>query len=429
MHRRVAITGLGAVTPVGNTAASTWAALCAGRSGIRRLTTFDASTFPVRIAGMVEDFDVAAYVGDRRLRHNLSRAGGFGVAAALQALADAAADPPIYAPHERGVAVASSVGRAELQELVDMSYQLRATDMRQLYRQTPHNVLLRDQNVPAAIIALLADCQGPMVTISTACTGSAHAVGEAYRRIQEGEAKLMISGGYDALTTWLDVLGFTLLGALTTEYNDEPERASRPFDAQRSGFVLGEGAVMLVLEEWDAALARGARIYAELVGYGSSLNAYRITDSPPDGGGTILAMTNALRDAGLPSTAIDYVAAHGTSTHGNDVCETAALKAVFGDDAYRLAISSPKSMTGHLTSAAGSLNMLAAVCAIRDEIVPPTINYEHPDPKLDLNYVPNTAQPLRVDAAMANAFAFGGTNASIIVRRPTLNSEEKLWLS
>jgi len=215
-----------------------------------------------------------------------------------------------------------------------------------------------------------------------------------------------------------DVVGFSLLGALTTEFNDNPEKACRPFDRERSGFVLGEGAVVVILEEWESARARGATILGEVVGYGSSMNAYRITDAPPDGGGAILAMASALEESGLGKDEVDYIVAHGTGTPGNDLCETVALKQVFGPDAYRLVISSPKSMTGHLTSAAGALNLLAGVCAMRDGIVPPTINYQHPDPKLDLDYVPNTARSMPVRAVMVNAFAFGGTNASLVVRHP-----------
>jgi 3-oxoacyl-[acyl-carrier-protein] synthase II len=226
----------------------------------------------------------------------------------------------------------------------------------------------------------------------------------------------MIAGGTDALTTWLDLLGFSLLGALASGHDDAPERASRPFDASRSGFVLGEGAVVVVLEDWRAAEERGARIHAELCGFGSSLNAYRITDSPPDGGGAIRAMAAAIEDAGLTPAAIDYVAAHGTGTLGNDLSETVALKEVFGPAAYDVAISSPKSMAGHLTSAAGGLNLLAALGALREQVVPPTINLDRPDPKLDLDYVPHQARARRVRAALVNAFAFGGTNAALVVR-------------
>jgi 3-oxoacyl-[acyl-carrier-protein] synthase II len=287
-----------------------------------------------------------------------------------------------------------------------------------LYRQPPSIVRERDPNLAMRLIAELGDCQGPMIGVSTACTASAHAMGEAYRRIQDGDAKLMVVGGFDALTSWLDVLGFSLLGALTDEYNDDPEHASRPFDAKRSGFVLGEGATVAVLEERGAAEARGARIYAEVVGYSSSLNAYRITDAPPDGGGAILAMGTALKESGLGTDEVDYVAAHGTGTPGNDLSETMAIKEVFGDDAYALAISSAKSMTGHMTAAAGGLSMVIACCAMRDSMVPPTINLDNPDPKLDLDYLPNVARERRVRAAMLNAFAFGGTNASLVVRNP-----------
>ena len=421
MRRRVAITGMGAVTPVGNDVPTTWASLTAGRSGIGPITTFPADTFPVRIAGQVKNFELRLPDGDgsRRLRRHLSRAAGFGVGAALEALAQADVNRASYAPERRGVAMGGSVGRAELRDLAEMSYRIRKSDSRDFMRQSPASVVERDQNIGAATIALLADCRGPLIGVSTACAGSAHAVGEAFRRIQDGDADLMVAGAYDALTTWLDVIGFSLLGALTTAYNDNPQRASRPFERDRSGFVLAEGAAVLVLEEWEAATARGAPLLAEIAGFGSSLNAYRITDAPPDGKGASLAIRNALADAGVPKEEIDYVAAHGTSTPGNDLCETVALKAVFGQDAYRLAISSNKSMTGHLTNAAGALNIVASVCAMRDEIVPPTINFEHPDPKLDLDYVPNQARQLSVRAALVNAFAFGGTNASLVLRRST----------
>ena len=422
MRKRVALTGVGAITPVGNDPESTWASLVAGRSGVGRITTFPADTFAVRIAGLVKDFDLEAYVPDRRLRKRLSRAGGFGVAAGLQAMRDAGlgagGDANAYAAHERGLSIGGSVGRPELGELANWLHCSHASDGRVLGRLPPSSFLVRDQNVPVIVLGMLADCQGPVVSVSTACSGSAHAIGEAFRRVQEGDAKVMLAGGYDSLTTYLDVLGFSLLGALNKESNDQPEKASRPFDRERSGFVLGEGSAMMVLEEWEAARARGARIYAEVVGYGSSLNAYRITDAPPDGGGAIRAMATALQESGLTPGDVDYVAAHGTSTPGNDLSETIAIKAVFGPDAYRLAISSPKSMTGHLTSGAGGLSLLAAVYAIRDGIVPPTINYEHPDPNLDLDYVPNQARRLPVRAAMVNAFAFGGTNAALVVRHP-----------
>jgi 3-oxoacyl-[acyl-carrier-protein] synthase II len=415
VNRRVAITGLGAVTPVGNDVESTWSALVAGRSGVRRLETFDASTYPVRIAGQVEGFDIRERLADRRLARHLSRAAGFGVGAALEAL-EAAGALGAYEPWERGVALGGSVGRPDPDDLADIA--ASAT----LVRQAPSQVVRRGQNTAAATIAHLADCSGPLIGVSTACTASAQALGEAMRRIQEGDARLMIAGGCDALTTWLDVLGFSLLGALTTDHDDAPERASRPFDRRRSGFVLGEGAVVAVLEEWDSAVERGAPILAELAGYGATLNAYRLTDAPPDGGGAIGAMASALREGGIAPGEVDYVAAHGTSTPGNDSSETLAIKRVLGQHAYDVAISSPKSMTGHMTAAAAGLNLLAAILAMRDAVVPPTINLDEPDPRLDLDYVPNRAARRPVRAALVNAFAFGGTNGSLAVRRPDLES-------
>lgn len=415
-RRRVAITGLGAITPVGNTAEATWSSLVEGRSGVRRIDLYPPDGFSVQIAGLVRNFDPAERLPDQRLARYLSRAGGFGVGAALEALTDAGLRDGEYEPEQRGIAVGGSVGRPDLEELVEALVVMDESAGRRLYRHEPHRVTVRAQNTPLAVIAMLTNCQGPSLSLSTACCSSAQAIGEAAKLIQDGDARLMIAGGYDALTSYFDVLGFSLLGALTDRYNDQPERASRPFDRERSGFVIGEGAVMVVLEDLASARARGARIYAELAGYGASLNAYRITDAPPDGAGVDLSMEVALRDAGVAPASVDYVVAHGTGTPGNDRSETAALKTVFGEHARKLAISSPKSMTGHLTAAAGSLNVLVAARSITDGVLPPTINLEHPDPELDLDYVPNSARRLQVATAMANAFAFGGTNGSLLLR-------------
>lgn len=413
--RRVVITGVGAVTPLGNDADATWDALVAGRSGIRELTTFDASTFPVRIAGQVDGFSLGDVPGVRASDvRDLSRAGSFAVGAALEAVRSAGVEGA-YDGADCGVAMGSSVGRVGLEELLDVGHRRDVSGGRDLYRHAPRDVLRRDQNVPVSAIARLTGFTGPMVGVSTACAGSGHAIGEAFRLVQEGDATVMVAGGFDSLTTWVDLLGFSMLGALTDAYNDDPQRASRPFDRDRSGFVLGEGAVAFVLEEREAALARGATVLAELTGYASTLNAYRITDSPPDGGGAIPAMAGALADAGLTPADVDYVVAHGTSTPGNDASETVAIKEVFGPDAYRLAISSPKSVAGHLTSAAAALNLLAAVGALLHGVVPPTMNSETPDPKLDLDYVPNVARRMPVRAVLVNAFAFGGTNTSLAV--------------
>jgi 3-oxoacyl-[acyl-carrier-protein] synthase II len=415
--RRVAVTGFGAVTPLGNSAEQTWQGLVDGRSGIGRITTFQPDGYEVQIAGEVRDLDLDPYV-PKRLRHYLSRAGGFGAVASIQALAAAGIDADSYPPEERGIAMGGSVGRPELRELADAHLVVLDSGGRELYRHEPLRVVMRAQNTPLSIIGLLACCGGPVLSTSTACSSSAQAIGEAYRLMQDGEARMMLAGGYDALTSYFDVLGFSLLGALAADHNDDPERASRPFDRERSGFVIGEGAVVAVLEDMESARQRGATVLAEIVGYASSLNAYRITDAPPDGGGVDLAMAAALSESGLGPGGIDYVVAHGTGTAGNDLSETVALKTVFGKDAYRLAISSPKSMTGHLTAAAGALNLLAAVRSITDQVVPPTINLDHPDPLLDLDYVANRAREMPVRAAMANSFAFGGTNGSLVVTRP-----------
>lgn len=418
-RRRVAITGIGAVTPVGNDASTTWDSLAAGQSGIGPITTFSADTFSVRIAGMVKGFNPLERLrGDaRRFGNYLSRAAGFAVAAALEALDCARVTRDTYQSHLRGVSLSGSAGRQDLNEATEMLYTKHASGGRQLFRPAPLDVLRRNQNLATSVVGLLADCQGPMININTACAGSSHSIGEAVRRIQDGEAALMIAGGSDALTTYLDVLGFSLLGALASTYNDRPQQASRPFDRERTGFVIGEGAVVVVLEDLEAAHKRGAPILAEIAGYGSSMNAWRITDSPPDGGGAILAMANALRDAGTGVEAVDYVVAHGTGTAGNDLSETAAIKHVFEAEARRVAISSPKSMTGHLTSAAGALNVLVAVGALRNQVVPPTINLDYPDPQLDLDYVPGQARSARVRCVLVNAFAMGGTNSCLVVRQ------------
>lgn len=415
---RVVITGIGAVTPVGGDAESSWEALKAGRSGVGPITTFDASTYPVRIAGMVDDDGLEERLPDPREVRHLSRSGRFGLAAGLEAFRNSGLERGLYPAHECGIAMGGSVGRPDLQFFSDVMDLRRETGGRGILRQAPAQVLRTSQSTASAALAAHTGCEGPMIAISTACTASAHAFGEALRRIQDGEVRMMLAGGADALTSWLDVMGFILLGALTSEYNDDPEHASRPFDSARSGFVLGEGAVVAVLEELESARERGATILAELAGYGASLNAYRMTDPPPDGSGPAIAMRMALKESGLRADEVDYVVAHGTGTPSGDKSETLAIKGAFGDDAQRLAVSSPKSMTGHATAGAGGISLLAATMAMRDGVVSPTVNLDDPDPELDLDFVPNEAREVDVRAAMVNAFAFGGTNASVLVRRP-----------
>ncbi|MEU3933616.1 beta-ketoacyl-[acyl-carrier-protein] synthase family protein [Streptomyces sp. NPDC029044] len=418
MNRRVVVTGVGAVTPLGNDAPSTWQGLAEGRSGVGELTTIDTTGFDVTIAGEVKDFHLAESVPDSVGLRHLLRPGTFGVGAAWEALRDAGVGKETYDGSDMGVAMGACVDRPDLQWLVDVGALREKTGRDDAFTTyAPSDSLAYSQNIAAAAMARMLDATGPMLGVSTACSASGHAIGEAFRSLQEGDATLMLAGGYDSLTTWLDVLCFGLLGALTKEYNDDPERASRPFDDKRSGFVLGEGAVVLVLEELEAARARGAHILAEVLGYGTSLNAWRMTDSPPDGTGAIESIQSAIADAGLEPSDIDYVVAHGTSTPGNDLSETTAIKKVFGDDAERLLISSPKSMAGHLTAASAALSVLTAIGAINNGLVPPTINQETPDRRLGLDFVPNTARQQEVRHALINAFAFGGTNIGLVVGR------------
>jgi 3-oxoacyl-[acyl-carrier-protein] synthase II len=414
--RRVAITGIGAVTPLGNDAESTWEAMKAGRSGVGLIDTFDTTSYPVKIGGMVSGFD-AGVIPEAESNRYLHRAERFGVAASIEALASAGAGPGAYQPQEGGVAVGASVDRPTQQELSDVLATRAASEDHELKLFPRHRALEISQTTGVARIAQLAGASGPMISISTACTASLHAIGEAYRHIQDGDVEMMVAGGYDALTSWLDVLGFALLGALTTEYNDNPTGGSRPFEKDRSGFVIGEGAVVFVLEELEAALARGAKPIAELVGYASSLNAYRMTDPPPDGGGAVIAMRGALREAGIAPRDVDCVVAHGTGTPSGDISETVGIKRVFEDHAHELVVTSPKSMTGHTTCAAGAVNVLAAILAMRDGVVPPTINYDTPDPELDLDYVPNEAREVELRTVVTNGFAFGGTNGALCLRR------------
>ncbi|MER6137013.1 beta-ketoacyl-[acyl-carrier-protein] synthase family protein [Streptomyces sp. NPDC001815] len=418
MSRRVVVTGVGAVTPLGNDAPSTWQALAAGRSGVGRLTTIDTAGFDVTIAGEVKGFQLEdAVPGSVGLRH-LLRPGTFGVGAAWEALRDAGVDRATYDGADMGVAMGACVDRPDLQWLVDVGALRERTGRHDAFSvYAPSDALAYSQNIASAAMARMLDATGPMLGVSTACSASGHAVGEAFRSLQEGDATLMLAGGYDSLTTWLDVLCFGLLGALTKDYNDAPQQASRPFDDKRSGFVLGEGGVVLVLEELEAARERGAHILAELLGYGTSLNAWRMTDSPPDGSGAIESIEASIADAGLEPADIDYVVAHGTSTPGNDLSETTAIKKVFGDAADRLLISSPKSMTGHLTAASAALSLFTAIGAINHGLVPPTINQETPDRRLGLDFVPNTARRQEVRHALINAFAFGGTNVGLVVGR------------
>jgi 3-oxoacyl-[acyl-carrier-protein] synthase II len=412
----IVITGIGAVTPVGADAESTWQGLRSGKSGIQRIDYYDVSSFPVQIAGICSDFDESRLPSSDGAKY-LHRGERFGVAAGAEAVQSAGIDDGVYDPADIGVVIGGSVARPELQEFSDAFAVRQASDGHEMHRFPPEKTHQDSQNNAATEIARLAGAQGPVIGVSTACTASAHALGEALRMMQEGDARMMIAGGFDALTTWCDLLGFSLLKALTTEYNDDPEHASRPFDRNRSGFVLGEGSVIMVLEEREAAEERGANVLAELVGYGSSLNAYRMTDPPPDGGGAVIAMNAALEEAGLTTGDVDYVVAHATSTPAGDPSETVAIKRVFGDDADGIVVTSPKSMTGHTTCAASALNLLAGIYAMRDSVVSPTINVDDQDPECDLDVVANAAREMEVDVVLVNGFAFGGTNGALVAKK------------
>jgi 3-oxoacyl-[acyl-carrier-protein] synthase II len=412
--RRVVITGMGAVSPVGLDLPSTWQAVYEGKSGVGAITLFPAASFPCQIAAEVPGYSPDLLTAEeRRFLGYLNRPAQFAMIAARKAMESSSLQAGTYPSTRLGIAMGSSGSRPDLQSLG------------RLYRETadraapsaldPAAYLSRSHSSGAGVLAVLYDARGPTFTVSTACAASAQAIGTAFRAIQRGDAELMIAGGYDSLIGEVDMLGFSLLGALSTR-NGDPERASRPFDRDRDGFVIGEGAAILILEERGHAQARGARIFAELVGYGESMTAYRITDSPPDGDGLWQAIAGALADAKIAPEEVDYINAHGTSTLQNDRSETAAIKRVFGGSASGVPISSTKSVTGHLVGAAGAIELAFCVCAIQEQIIPPTINYEHADPRCDLDYVPNRARKASVRVALSNSFAFGGNSASLVVK-------------
>ncbi len=410
MGGRVAITGLGAITPLGLDVPSTWEALLAGRSGIGPITRFDASGFRARIAAEVKGFDPEAVLGRKEARRT-DRFVQMAIAAADEAVRDAGLVIDDRNRTEVGVIVGSGIGG--ISTLVD---QIQVMQTRGPDRVSPFLVPMFIVDLSAGEIAIRFGAQGVNYSIVSACSTSAHCIGEAAEVIRRGDAVAMIAGGSEAGIVPIGVAGFAAMRALS-ERNDEPERASRPFDAERDGFVMGEGAGIMVLEDLDYARARGARIYAELLGYGATDDAYHITAPSERGEGAARAMRMALRKARLAPHEIDYINAHGTSTPLNDKLETQALKAVFGPAAYDIPVSSTKSMTGHLLGAAGAVEAIICVLAVRDGRIPPTINYEYPDPDCDLDYVPNVARERRVDVALTNSLGFGGHNTTLIVGR------------
>jgi 3-oxoacyl-[acyl-carrier-protein] synthase II len=405
-ERRVVITGIGPVTPVGVGREAFWEALIAGRSGIAGITLFDASGYPVRIAGEVKDFDPAAWM-DRKAVRRTDRAVHLAAAAARLAWEDAG--EPAIEPERAAVVVSTGVGGLRY-----MEEQIRIMAERGPGRVSAFTVPAMMPNAAAGTIAMEMGFTGPNACVTTACAAGAHGVGEGYRYIKHGMADLCLAGGTEAAITPLAVAAFAQMQALTK--NPDAERASRPFDAGRDGFVIAEAACVLVLEELERAQAREAPIFGEVAGYGTSADAYHITAPEPQGAGAVLAMQMALSDAGEAAERVGYVNAHGTSTPLNDAAETRAIKKALGDHAHRVAVSSTKSMTGHMVGAAGAAE--AAVCALvlREGAIPPTINYETPDPECDLDYVPNEAREAEIDLALSNSFGFGGQNAVLAIR-------------
>lgn len=408
-ERRVAITGMGVVAPVGIGKEAFWRALTAGRAGVGPITLFDTEGYPVTIAGEVKDFDLSDKVEPKELRH-LDRYVQFAIKAADEAVADSGLD--IRAQAERvGVIVGSGIGG--LRTLEDQHIVLRERGPR---RVSPFLIPMMIPDLAAGQISIYFGAKGPNYCPVSACATATHAIGEAFETIRRGAADACIAGGAEAPITPLGVAGFAAMKALSTR-NDAPEAASRPFDADRDGFVIGEGAGIVIMEELDSAIERGARIYAEVLGYGATGDAYHITAPDITGSGAARSMRAAIDEAGIAAEDIDYINAHGTSTAANDKLETLATKNVFGDHAYKLLLSSTKSMTGHLLGAAGAVEMVASVLTLREGLAPPTINQEHPDPDCDLNYVPNQAIKADLKIALSNSFGFGGHNASVIVKR------------
>ncbi|MCA6061064.1 beta-ketoacyl-ACP synthase II [Thalassolituus sp. ST750PaO-4] len=407
--RRVVITGLGSVNPLGLNVADTWRALCAGESGITRIEHFDTEGYATKIGGAVKQFDVTSVMSEKDAR-KMDLFLQYAMVAAEQAIVDAAF-PESLNRDRVGVAVGSGIGGITT---IEQNYQqLQSSGPR---RVSPFLVPAAVINMASGNIAIRHKLRGPNFAITTACTTGTHNIGYAARTIAYGDADVMIAGGSEMASSPLGVAGFAAARAMSTR-NDEPEKASRPWDKDRDGFVLGDGAAVLVLESLEHAQARGATIYAELSGLGMSDDAHHITSPPENGEGARMAMANALNDAGLQPQDIDYINAHGTSTLIGDIAETQAIKDLFGDHVSRLAVSSTKSMTGHLLGAAGALEALITVLAVRDGIAPPTINLDHPAEGCDLDYVPHKARNMDIRAAVSNSFGFGGTNGSLLFRR------------
>ena len=408
---RVVITGLGAVTPLGSSIEKFWSGLKAGRSGVRRITLFDPSDMPCQIAGEIPDFDPKNFM-DRKLARRMPRAAQIALAAAVQAVEDSGLPEPMPEPERSGVYFGTAIGA--LDSFVDG---IEVFKTKGLEKVSPFVLPGGIPNLSAHLIAMRFQCLGPNATITTACATGTQSIGEGAEFIRRGLADVVIAGGTEALVREFSIAGFSAMRALPVNYNDQPEKASRPFDARREGFVFSEGAGAVVLESLEHAQSRGAQIYAEVMGYASSADGFHIAAPHPEGEGAIRTIRWALSNAGIQPEDVDYINAHGSSTPLNDIMETKAIKDVFGDRAYQIPISSTKSMIGHAMGASGTLEAIACAMSIQENILHPTINYEHPDPECDLDYVPDQARQHTVDTALSNSFGLGGQNACLVLKR------------
>ncbi len=408
--RRVVVTGLGVVSPVGNTMDVFWESICQGKSGVGNISLFDASDFSTRIAAEVKGFDPEGVISKKESRR-MDRFVQFAICAAKMAVDDSGIDFTSIDPFSAGVLIGSGIGGLQV---IEDQYKILLE--KGPSRVSPFLIPMLITNMASGYVSIWYNLKGPNLCVTTACASGTHAIGEAYRHIALGDADIMITGGTESAITQLGLAGFCSIKALSSR-NDEPQKASRPFDMDRDGFVMGEGAGILVLESYDNAVKRGAKIYCEFIGYGCTGDAYHMTAPDPDGAGATKCMEMALRNSLINPDEIDYINAHGTSTPLNDKIETLAIKNVFGDNAKKIPVSSTKSMTGHLLGAAGGIEAIVCAKVIEHGIIPPTINLDNPDPECDLDYVPNKARETKVDVALSNSLGFGGHNATIVMRR------------
>lgn len=409
--RRVVVTGIGCLTSLGHDTATFWDSLLKGRSGISRVTRFDPTDFPSKVGAEIRDFDPGKFMDPKEAKRN-DRYTQYAVAASRMAVEDAKLDVNKIDSERFGVIIGSGIGGMETIE-----NQARVLIERGPSRVSPFTIPSLIANIASGVVAIEFKAKSVNFGVVSACASGSHSLGEALRHIRDGHADVMLSGGSEATITRLAYAGFCNMKAMSTDFNDTPEKASRPFDKLRDGFIMGEGSGVLVIEELEHAKARGARIYCELAGYGATCDAYHITGQDQEGKGLALCLDRALVDAGIQKSEVNYINAHGTSTAINDRCESLAIKRSFGDLAPKIAISSTKSMTGHLLGAAGGIEAAVCVLSIHNGIVPPTINYENPDPDCDLDYVPNKARTMKVDVAVSNNLGFGGHNASLVFKR------------